>query len=84
MCAVDTASSEASSIVCSRLYCEECGNSLHAFPGSQYVSDFHECLHFGGLADSQEAGRNAQDMEGTCSRVTRYKTRLSSGNNTQH
>ena len=60
---VDTSGTKVTSFVCSRLDRQKCRDSLHSFPGAQYVPDIYEFIHFGRLADPAEVGRDAQDME---------------------
>lgn len=69
---VDTTYTEVAGLVCSRLDRQECRVSLHAVSWSQHVPDVYERIHAGRLANAQEVGRDAQDLERAGSGVVGY------------
>ena len=75
---VDTTTPEIACVVCSRLHCQERRHALHPVFGPQHVSDVHECLHLGRLANTQETGRDVENVEGARAGIPGHPTGVSS------
>ena len=57
---------------------QECWHAIYAFLRPAIICDLHGSICLGGHQYPQENGRDAENMEGACSRIHGYKTGVSS------